>query len=128
MFGPKAKALRKMEVKVKPKAIESTILATKEEDEKNMKERVVIGQETEEEIGSKGQETMKILEGLRQKFGETKQDDSKNEPRSSSSSSSPPSSSLEMMKKLQNGKFPIFCSICCDVDILPSSLFFVLFD
>lgn len=120
MFGPKTKALGKMEVKVvKPKAIESTILAAKEEDEKKMKDCVVIGQETEEEIDTnynKEQETMKILEGLRQKSDATKPDDSKNESRSSSSSPrlSSSSSSLEMMKKLENGKFPIFYSICCD--------------
>ncbi|KFK32992.1 hypothetical protein AALP_AA6G315300 [Arabis alpina] len=92
-----------MEIKVKPKAIESTILATKEEDEKKMKECVVIGQETEEEISTKGPETMKILEGLRKNSDETKQDDSKNESRSSSASSSS-SSSVEMMKKSENDK------------------------
>ncbi|XP_010441359.1 PREDICTED: uncharacterized protein LOC104724553 [Camelina sativa] len=55
-----------MEIKVKPKAVESTtMMATKEEDEikKTMKDCVVIGQEADEEVG-KGQ-------------GETRQADSK---------------------------------------------------
>ncbi|XP_010436884.1 PREDICTED: uncharacterized protein LOC104720705 [Camelina sativa] len=55
-----------MEIKVKPKAVESTtMMATKEEDEikKKMKDCVVIGQEADEEV-SKGQ-------------GETRQVDSK---------------------------------------------------
>lgn len=97
------------EVKVKPKATESTVIPTKKEDEmKKMKECVVIGQEAKEEI-SKGQETMKIVEGLRQNKDETRPDDSKNESRSSSSSSSQ-SSSLEMVKKkFEIGKFLIFC-------------------
>lgn len=86
-----------MEVKVKPKAVESTMMATKEEDEmKKMKECVVIGQEADEEV-NKGQETMKIVEGSRQNKDETRQADSK-------TIESPSSSSLEMIKKLEIGK------------------------
>ncbi|XP_010448011.1 PREDICTED: uncharacterized protein CG5098-like [Camelina sativa] len=76
-----------MEIKVKPKAVESTtMMATKEEDEikKKMKECVVIGQEADEEVG-KGQD-------------ETRQADSKNIDSPSSSSS------LEMNKKLEIDK------------------------
>ncbi|CAA7028364.1 unnamed protein product [Microthlaspi erraticum] len=86
-----------MEIKVKPKATESTIVAAKEEDVTNMKACVLVGQKAEEEINTKGQESMKIMEGLRQNSDETKQDDSKSDSGSSSSSSS----SLEIMKNLE---------------------------
>jgi len=86
-----------MEIKVKPKATESTIVAAKEEDVTKMKACVLVGQKAEEEINTKGQESMKIMEGLRQNSDETKQDDSKSDSGSSSSSSS----SLEIMKNLE---------------------------
>ncbi|KAG7548843.1 hypothetical protein ISN44_As12g039930 [Arabidopsis suecica] len=87
-----------MEIKVKPKAVESTMMATKDEDEiKKMKECVLIGHKADEEV-TKGQETMKILEGSRQNQNETKQDDFKNIDSPSSSSS------LEMKKKVEIDK------------------------
>lgn len=91
-----------MEIKVKPKALESELIATKVEDDmKKMKECVPIGQAADEEI-TKEQETMTTMEeGLRQNSDETKQDLSKSDSRSSS---------LERIKKLENGKLPIFCS------------------
>jgi hypothetical protein len=92
-----------MEIKVKAKDVESTMMSTKEEDEiKKMKECVVI-QKADEEV-TKGQETMKILDGSRQNQDETRQADSKN-------IDSPSSSSLEMKKKLEIGKFLIFLSL-----------------
>ncbi|EOA17114.1 hypothetical protein CARUB_v10005374mg [Capsella rubella] len=91
-----------MEIKVKP----TTMMATKEEDDikmKKMKDCVVIGQESDhEEVSSKEQETMKILDGesKQSQDEETRQADSKiTESPSSSSSSS--TTSLEMHKKLE---------------------------
>lgn len=85
-----------MEIKVKPKALESELIATKVEDDmKKMKECVPIGQAADEEI-TKEQETMTTMEeGLRQNSDETKQDLSKSDSRSSS---------LEMIKKLENDR------------------------
>ncbi|CAH8368696.1 unnamed protein product [Eruca vesicaria subsp. sativa] len=87
-----------MEIKVKPKALESEILATKVEDDmKKMKECVLIGQPADEET-TKEQETMTTMEeGLRRHSYEKKQDHSKSDSRSSS---------LEMIKKLENYKKP----------------------
>ncbi|XP_013592432.1 PREDICTED: uncharacterized protein LOC106300765 [Brassica oleracea var. oleracea] len=85
-----------MEIKVKPKALESELIATKVEDDmKKMKECVLIGQAADEEI-TKEQETMTTMEeGLRQNSDETKQDLSKSDSRSSS---------LERIKKLENDR------------------------
>lgn len=85
-----------MEIKVKPKALESELIATKVEDDmKKMKECVPIGQAADEEI-TKEQETMTTMEeGLRQNSDETKQDLSKSDLRSTS---------LEMIEKLENDR------------------------
>lgn len=85
-----------MEIKVKPKALESELIATKVEDDmKKMKECVPIGQAADEEI-TKEQETMTTMEeGLRQNSDETKQDLSKSDSRSTS---------LEMIEKLENDR------------------------
>lgn len=85
-----------MEIKVKPKALESELIATKVEDDmKKMKECVLIGQAANEEITKEQGAMTTMEEGLRQNSDETKQDLSKSDSRSSS---------LEMIKKLENDR------------------------
>ncbi|KAF8103328.1 hypothetical protein N665_0188s0266 [Sinapis alba] len=89
-----------MEIKVKPKALESEIIATRlEDDMKEMKECVLFGQAADEDIAKKQATTKTMEEGLRHNSDEAKQDQDHTKSDSRSSSSS-----LEMIKKLENDR------------------------